>query len=124
MPETAPDESHTAPSEFEEQQPPEAETAPAEPFAAEEPVHHPPPPAPSSPPRPASRLTVQAAIDEVNDITASLREALDQMDEILEMLEDLERQGDADEREIESLRRALRHLQRPRDGGPQQRGRH
>ncbi len=39
------------------------------------------------------------------------------MDAVLEMLEQFERQGDADEREIESLRRALRNLQRPRDGG-------
>jgi len=29
----------------------------------------------------------------------------------------IERQGDATERELESLRRALRQMQRPRDGG-------
>jgi hypothetical protein len=38
------------------------------------------------------------------------------MEEVLETLEIAERQKDADEREIESLRRALRQLQRPRSG--------
>ncbi len=38
------------------------------------------------------------------------------MEEVLETLELAERQQDADEREIESLRRALRPLQRPRGG--------
>lgn len=45
------------------------------------------------------------------------------MEDVQEMLEQFERQKDADEREIESLRRAMRHLQRPRDGGHPQRGR-
>ena len=66
---------------------------------------------------------MQKAIDEVNEIMTSLRESLDQMDEVLEMLEQFERQGDADEREIESLRRALRQMPRPREGGHSQRGR-
>jgi hypothetical protein len=39
------------------------------------------------------------------------------MDELLELLEIAERQQTADEQEIESLRRALRNLQRPRGGG-------
>jgi hypothetical protein len=39
------------------------------------------------------------------------------MDEVLESLEYFERQGDADEQEIESLRRSLRQLQRSREGG-------
>jgi len=58
---------------------------------------------------------VQKAIEEVNHIIESLKEALDEMDEVLETLELVERQKGADEREIESLRRALRHLQQPRD---------
>ena len=53
----------------------------------------------------------------------SLKEALDDMEEVLETLELAERQKVADEHEIDGLRRALRQLQRSRDsGGPQQRG--
>ena len=47
-------------------------------------------------------------------VVDSLKGALDQMDEVLELVEVAERQKLADEREIESLRRALRQLQRPR----------
>jgi hypothetical protein len=39
------------------------------------------------------------------------------MEEVLETLELAERQKTADEREIESLRRALGHLRRPRNEG-------
>jgi len=52
----------------------------------------------------------------------ALREALDDMEDVQGMLEHFERQKDADEREIESLQRALRHLQRPREGGHPPRG--
>jgi hypothetical protein len=65
--------------------------------------------------QPASPRTIQKAIEEVNDIIATLRETLDDMEEVLEILEVAERQKDADEREIESLRRALRQVQRPRE---------
>jgi hypothetical protein len=58
------------------------------------------------------------AIDEVMQIVDSLKGALDQMDEVLELVEVAERQKLADEREIESLRRALRQLQRPRGSRP------
>jgi hypothetical protein len=58
----------------------------------------------------------------VNGIIEVLRESLEEMEEVLETLELAERQKDADEREIETLRRSLRQLQpRPRDGGGQQR---
>jgi uncharacterized protein Yka (UPF0111/DUF47 family) len=59
---------------------------------------------------------VQNAIEEVNQIIDNLREALDEMEEVLETLELAERQKTADEQEIDSLRRALRQLQRPREG--------
>jgi hypothetical protein len=39
------------------------------------------------------------------------------MEEVLETLELAERQKDADENEIESLRRALRQFHRPREPG-------
>jgi hypothetical protein len=65
----------------------------------------------------APQTSVYKAIEEVNAIVDSLRGALDDMEEILEMLELFERQKNADEREIESLRRALRQVHRPRDGG-------
>jgi hypothetical protein len=65
--------------------------------------------------RPASPAAVSAAIEEVNQIMESLRQVLDQMEEVLETLELAEVQKNADEREIESLRRALRGERR---GGP------
>jgi hypothetical protein len=77
-----------------------------------------PAPAHARPAQPASKASIQAAIDQVNDIIRALKESLEQMDEVLESLEYFERQGDADEREIESLRRTLRQLQRSREGGP------
>ncbi|HXP62947.1 MAG TPA: hypothetical protein VN829_20770 [Dongiaceae bacterium] len=62
-------------------------------------------------------MTVQEAIEDVNDILETLRQALERMEEVLETLELAERQKDADENEIESLRRALRQFHRPREGG-------
>ncbi len=47
-------------------------------------------------------------------IVDSLKRALDQMEEVLELTELAERQKLGDEREIESLRRALRQFQQPR----------
>jgi hypothetical protein len=46
------------------------------------------------------------------------------MEEVLELLEMLERQSGADQREIDNLRRALRQVQqfRPREGGHGHRG--
>ena len=63
---------------------------------------------------------MEGAIEEVNGIIDTLRTALDEMEEVLEMLEVFERQQSLDEREIESLRRALRQGHRPREGGHQQ----
>jgi len=60
---------------------------------------------------------VETVIDEVNRVIDNLKTALDDMEEVLEMIETLERQQNLDEREIESLRRALRQTQRPRDHG-------
>ncbi|MEY2428142.1 MAG: hypothetical protein QOJ40_1027 [Verrucomicrobiota bacterium] len=54
----------------------------------------------------------------MNGIIETLKDTLDDMDEVLETLELAQRQQGADEQEIESLRRALRQLQRPREGGP------
>jgi len=71
----------------------------------------------------AAPATVQRAIEEVNQVIDNLRDTLDDMEEVLEMLEVLERQGTADERELESLRRALRQTQRPRESGQPHRGR-
>ena len=86
------------------------------------------PPSSLSPAQPSSQessvgsgSSVQKAIDEVNSVVDTLRGALDDMEEVLEMLEMFERQQNVDEREIESLRRALRQMNRPRDGGQHQR---
>jgi chaperonin cofactor prefoldin len=66
----------------------------------------------------------------VNDVIDNLREALEDMEEVLETLEYAERQKTADEQEIETLRRTLKQIHRPREGGgsqqnppPQYRGR-
>jgi hypothetical protein len=67
-----------------------------------------PQPGPRANFRPASPAAITAAIEEVNRIMESLRQVLDQMEEVLETLELAEVQKNADEREIESLRRSLR----------------
>lgn len=63
-------------------------------------------------------MAVTQAIDEVNQIIETLRTTLAEMEDVLESLELAERQKIADEQEIETLRRGLRQLHRPRDGGP------
>ena len=63
----------------------------------------------------ANVSAVQGAIEEVNHIIELLRESLDEMEEVLETLELAERQKVADERELETLRRALRHLKQPKE---------
>ncbi len=63
--------------------------------------------------RPASPEAIQKAIEQVNHIIESLRESLDEMEEVLETIEVAERQKNADEAELESLRRSLGRL-RPR----------
>lgn len=62
--------------------------------------------------QPASPAAVTEAIEEVNRMMTSLRQVLDTLEEILETLELAEVQKTADEREIQSLRNALRHLDR------------
>ena len=56
---------------------------------------------------------ISRAIDEVRQIVASLEQVLEQMEEVRELVELAERQKSADERQIESLRRALRRIQHP-----------
>jgi methyl-accepting chemotaxis protein len=59
---------------------------------------------------------ISQAIDEVMDIIAALKKTVDQMEEVLELVELAERQKLEDEREIESLRRAMRQIhQRPQE---------
>jgi hypothetical protein len=50
----------------------------------------------------------------VRQIVESLEQALEQMEEVLELVELAERQKSGDEREMDSLRRALRKIQPPR----------
>lgn len=67
----------------------------------------------------ANGSAISKAIEEVSEIVESLKRVLDQMEEVLELTELAERQKMADEREIDSLRRALRQLQqRPRFDRP------
>ena len=68
--------------------------------------------------RPPRREFPQAAIaralEEVQQIVESLEQALDQMEEVQKLVQTAEQQKIGDEREIESLRRALRRIQPPR----------
>jgi len=73
-----------------------------------------------SPGRRVQGSAIAQAIDEISQIIQSLKRVLDQMEEVLELAELAERQKTAYEQDIESLRRALRQLQRP--GGPRRRG--
>lgn len=63
---------------------------------------------------PEPPATLLEGIEQVNKVIESLRESLEEMEELLELLETLERQTGADQREIDSLRRALRQLHQPR----------
>jgi len=74
------------------------------------------PPPPRRDLRPAAPMAVQQAIEEVTQIIETLRGTLDDMEAVLETLELAERQKNADEQEIETLRRGLRQLHRPREG--------
>jgi hypothetical protein len=62
--------------------------------------------------KPAQPAAIADAIEEVNHIIVSLRQVLDEMEEILETLELAEVQKTADEREIQSLHIALRQFER------------
>lgn len=56
---------------------------------------------------------ISQTVEEVRQIVESLEQALEQMEEVLRLVELAEHQKFADERELESLRRALRKLQPP-----------
>lgn len=62
--------------------------------------------------RPAPPAAIADAIVEVTHIIGTLKRVLDEMEEVLETLELAEVQKNADEREIQSLRNALRQLDR------------
>jgi hypothetical protein len=59
---------------------------------------------------------ISQAVSEVTQVVESLKQALNQMEDVLELVELAERQKLTDEREIDSLRRLLRQLQQPRSG--------
>jgi len=65
---------------------------------------------------------ISQAVGEVTQVVESLREALNQMEDALELVELAERQKLSDEREIDSLRRLLRQLQQPRGDRGERRG--
>ena len=54
---------------------------------------------------------ISQAVNEVMQVVESLKQTLEQMEEVLELVELAERQKLTDEREIESLLRALRQFQ-------------
>ena len=65
---------------------------------------------------------ISQAVIEVTQIVESLKQALNQMEDVLELAELAERQKLTDEREIDSLRQLLRQLQHPRSGRGERRG--
>jgi hypothetical protein len=68
--------------------------------------------------QPAPPPSIAKAIEEVKGIIEELTEALDDMEQVLRILEDAEVQKNADEREIETLRRQLKLLHRREGGQP------
>ncbi|MGH7992511.1 MAG: hypothetical protein ACREDQ_03270 [Limisphaerales bacterium] len=82
---------------------------------AEETAAPPPPRLSNVVPAGKDASAISRAVDEVRQIVESLEQALEQMEEVQELVELADRQKSADEREIESLRRALRRMQSPRD---------
>jgi hypothetical protein len=58
------------------------------------------------------------------EVVAALKQALERMEEVLELVEHAERQKLADEHELDALRRLLRQLQRPRGGRDEMREHH
>jgi hypothetical protein len=68
--------------------------------------------------RPAETSAVSQAVAHATEIAESLKQMIDQLDEVLELVEVAERQKLADEREIDELRRALRRIQPPRREPP------
>lgn len=65
--------------------------------------------------------SVSVAIEQVNQVIEELKTVLNEMEEVLETLELAERQKIDDEREIDSLQRALRQLHRPVQTGQRHR---
>jgi hypothetical protein len=63
----------------------------------------------------SKKPAISQAVAEVSAVVEALKQALDQMEEALELVELAERQKSADEHEIDSLRRTLRQLQRGRN---------
>ena len=69
--------------------------------------------------RPAEASAISQAVEHATEVAASLKQMIDHLDEVLELVEVAERQKLADEREIDELRRALRRIQPPRREPPQ-----
>ena len=66
-----------------------------------------------SPPfQPARVESIGAAIEKVTEVIGDLRDALNDMELVLEYLEDVERRQIADEREIEGLQQRLNSMHR------------
>lgn len=95
--------------------PPPGSDVPA-PAPGEEPVVQQETPKPSGPLPAGEGSAIQKAVDEVANIVDTLNQTLAQMEEVLELVELADRQKLADEKEIESLRRALRQIQSRRPG--------
>jgi hypothetical protein len=75
--------------------------------------------------RPATKRSIDGAIEDALHAIESVRTALNDLEEIVELLEEVETQQRADEREIEKLRNTIRSLHggRDRDRGDRDRDR-
>ena len=65
---------------------------------------------------PASKEAVRKAVTQVDHIISELKNALTELEEVLDILEQAEIYQNVTDRELESLRQSLRRLHRGRDG--------
>lgn len=75
---------------------------------------------PRVPQKPASPQSVEQAVRHVERIIDTLKRTLDTMEEVLDSLEIARLRGEAEEREIQDLTRALTRMQRMEDRPPEQ----
>ena len=86
-----------------------------------EPQHRSPSAAQPQQSRTGSPITQATA--QVEEVIKSLKQTLRELEEVLEILDDAQRQQIGDEKEIESLRRSLSVLQRERQSAPREESR-
>lgn len=103
------------------QEQPVSETTPESATREQPPRREPPPQARHQPQRQRpSGSPIGEAVALVEEIIKTLKDSLRDLEEVLETLDDAQRQQIGDEKEIESLRRSLSMLQRERYSPPRE----